>query len=389
MVLPERLQFTQTNYTVQLSEDASVDSVAFRVPLQPLSASSLVRYLINVDQPTGQNRVFSIDGQGQSEAIIRLAQGINRENIENYTLTITAQRVNESDITATVFINVTYVNDNPPQFTDPPNSVIFVSESTTSQVRVSKVNATDADSGENGRLQYTFRTSGTGFPFRIDLNTGDIVVSGNLDYEVTSSYPITVDLSDSGTTPIRRSQVYMIQIINENDNNPQFGAPIYFGEIYAGASPGDYVLHTQSQVTDDDDPNGEQPLMFNIVFAVDSTRSDYAFEVDNEAPHLIRIVNLPQEGTVAESQLLELRVSVRDGLLGSTVKLFVSVFTYSNLITFQCSGTTVEQLLDCSRLESSICGFLYVLAVETESHTNAPVTFYNYSVQSSPGSQSE
>ena len=391
MVLPEQLQFSQTNYTVQLSEDATVSSEVFRVPLQPLSASSQVRYLINVDQPVGQNRVFSIDGQGQLEAIIRLAQGIDRERVENYTLTITAQRAGESDITATVFINVTDVNDNPPQFLDPPNSVIFVSESTTSQVIVSKVNATDADRGENSHLQYRFRSSGTGFPFRIDLNTGDIVVSGNIDYEETTSYTVTVDVSDSGTNPGRLSsfQVYMIQIVNENDNNPQFSAPVFFGEIYAGASPGDYVLHTQIRVTDEDDPSSEQPLIFDIVFAVDSTRSDYAFEVDSKAPNRIRIVNLPQLDAITESQLLELRVSASDGLLGSTVKLFISVFTHSNLITFQFSGVSVAQLLDCEGLLSSICGFRDALAIETQRYTNTPVTFYNYSLQSSPGSQSE
>lgn len=390
MVLPERLQFTQTNYTVQLSEDMSIGSEVFRVPLQPLSASSLVRYLINVDQPAGQTRVFSIDGQGQSGVTIRLAQMIDRETIQNYTLTITAQRVGESDITATVFINVTDVNDNPPWFLDPPNTVIRVSESTTSQVRVSKVNATDADRGENSRLQYRFRSSGTGFPFIINRNTGDIVVSGDLDYELTPSYSVTVDVTDSGASPMHQSQVYTIQIINENDNNPQFRAPVYFGEIYAGASPGDYVLHTQIQVTDRDDPSSEQALTFDIVFAVDSTRSDYAFEVDSEAPHRIRIVNLPQQDPTTESQLLELRVSASDRLLGSTVKLFISVFTYSNLISFQFSGTTVAELLDCDAgMLSSICGFRDALAVETQTHINTPVKFYNYSLQSSPESQSE
>jgi hypothetical protein len=391
MVRPERLQFTQANYTVQLSEDASIRSEVFRVPLQPLSASSLVRYRINVDQPAGQTRVFSVDGQGQSEAIIRLAQEIDRERIENYTFSITAQRVGESDVTATVFINVTDVNDSPPQFLDPPNSVILVSESTTSLVRISKVNATDPDSGENARLRYTFRSSGPGFPFRIDRNTGDIVVSGTLDYELISSYPVTVDVSDSGATQISRSQVYTIQIVNENDNIPQFSTGNYFGEIYAGASPGDYVLHTQIQVTDPDDPSSVQPITFEVSFAVDSTRSDYVFEVESDAPHRIRIIDLPQQDPDTESQLLELIVVARDERHASSVRLFISVFTYSNLISFQFSGTTTAQLLDCSGLLSSICGFLRALAIETQTqtHTSTPVTFYNYSIQSSPESQLE
>ena len=391
MVLPERLQFTQASYTVQLSEDASVSSEVTRVPLQPLSASSQVRYSINVDQPVGQTGVFRVDGQGQSEAIIRLARTIDREMIENYTITVTAQRIGEPDITATVFINVTDVNDNAPRFLDPPNSMILVSESTTSRVIISIVNATDPDTGENSRLQYSFRSVGGGFPFTIDRSTGNIVVSGNLDYEITERYSVTVDVSDSGTNPRSRvsSQDYTIQIINVNDNNPQFEAAVYFGEVYSGASPGDYVLHTQIRVTDADDPSNERPLTFRIFFAVDSTRSDYAFEVESEAPHLIRVVRLPEQDTITESQLLDLRVEVSDGVLASTVKLFISIFTYSNLIPFQFSGVSVMALLNCEGLLSSICGFRGALAIETQRYTNAPVQFYNYSVQSSPGSQSE
>ena len=392
-VVPERLQFTQATYTVQLSEDSSVASEVTRIPLQPLSASSHVQYRIDVTHPVGQSGIFSVFGRGQPQAVLRLASEVDREAIDSYTVVVTAQRSGEPDTTATVFINVTDVNDNRPIFIDPPNTVIRISELTTSNVIISRVNATDVDIGENSRLQYIINNRELGLPFSLDRNNGDIEVSGNLDYETRTSYSFTVLVMDSGTNPRRmqNSQDYTVQLINKNDNAPQFSAAAYFGEIYVGAPVDEYVRHALIQITDEDDPSNEQELFFRIYFPADSTRSssDYAFEVDSEAPHFIRVVHLPDGASVTDSQLLEFLLEVSDGFLASTVRLFISVFTSSNLISFRLSGVSGADLLSCQTSQNSICGFRDALSRETERRVNSNVQFYNNSIQRSPDSLRE
>ena len=397
-VLPERLQFTQAAYSVEVAEDLPGGEVVVRVPLQPLSASSRVRYHFNVVQPAGQTNVFTIEGHGQSETVLRLAigQGLDRETIDRYTIDVTAERSGEPSITATVSLTVTDINDNPPVFTDPDNSVIRVSESTTSLVTISTVNATDADIGSNRQLQYSFSNpEAAGFPFTIDQSTGVISVTGNLDYERTTSYSITVQVSDSGTPPMVASQVYVIQVINENDQTPRFQAGTYFGEIYAGAAPGDHVLHAQFRVSDADITENEQhQFTFNIFFPMDTSRSDadlYAFEVENEAPYFIRVVTLPDVSTVMDTQLLELRAEVSDGQLKSTVKLFISIFTSSHLITFRLGGVSLGEVLSCvdTNVQSSICGFRDALNQVTRRYVGIDVQFYNTSVQTASDSDTE
>ena len=394
-VLPERLQFTSAAYTVVVAEDLAVAREVTRVPLQPLSASSNVRYSVSVVQPVGQTGVFSIDGQEQSVAVLYLARTLDREVFDGYTISVIAERTGEPSITATVSVTVSDVNDNPPVFIDPANSVIRILETTTSLLVISRVNATDADIGENSALQFVFSNpEAAGFPFAIDRNTGEISVTGNLDYETRPRYSIRVQVSDSAAQPLAVTQIYVIQLINENDNNPQFQAATYFGEVYAGAAPGDHVLHTQFRVSDADDENSEIQFSFEITFPRDSTRTDkdlYAFEVENEAPYYIQIVRLPGVATVTDAQLLELRAEVSDGHLKSTVKLFISVFTSSHLITFRLGGVNLRELLTCRSSDdpNSICGFRKALNEETMSIVGIEVQFYNASVQISSDSVTE
>lgn len=384
-VLPERLQFTQTTYSVQLLENASIGANVITVPLQELSVSSSVTYAINVLQPVGQSQVFRVIGsQRQSQAIVQLARRVNREDIDSYTVNVIARRSGELDVTATVTITLVDVNDNPPVFSDPPDSEIMVMEDETQQV-ITNVNATDGDIGSNSRLQYELTSLGSDpVPFTIDRDTGYISLVGTLDYETRQSYTLTVQVSDSGNPPLRASQDYIIQLKNINDNFPTFSANAYFGEIHIGAAVDDYVLHTQVRVTDED---GDEPKpSFRISFPVELEReySDlYAFEVTPEEPHFIRVVRLPDEATVTQSQLLELEIEAIDRSLTNSVKLYISVFTSSHLIRFRLAGVSIISLLSCEQenFANSICGFRTALDRESTSLLGSEVHFYNTSIQ--------
>ena len=392
IVLPEELRFAQNTYTVELLENADVGSEVTRVLLQQLSASSGVTFSINVIQPSGQAGVFNVRGdQGQSQAVVRLARRLDRETIDSYTIDVIARRNNEL-ATARVSITVLDANDNTPVISDPPGTVITVVENIPSQQNITVVNATDRDIGSNGRLQYSISGSeATVFPFSINRNTGQITSAGDIDYETESTYSFLVRVSDSGTPSLAAINNYVIEVANINDEIPQLGAPSYFGELYAGAAVGERVLHTQVRVTDAD--LGPQQFSLRVYFPpeIPSPYSDlYEFEVENEPPYFIRVVRQPDEATVTESRLLELRVEVSDGGLRSNVPLFISIFTSSHLVRFRLGGVLVTDLLSCSTTiendVSSICALRRALGQETMMHVGSEVNFYNYSVQVSPES---
>ena len=385
-VTPERLQFSQSSYSQDVSESTAVRSVVIQLPVRELSVSSNIRYTTEVTSPPGQAGVFLGTGDGQPRVTVTLERALNRENIQNYTILITAERSNPVDrTTATIFINVTDVNDNTPVFHDSPDTVFAIEEEVFSRTVVGRSNASDADSGENGRLQFAFVQPPADLPFDIDPNTGVIITVGNIDYETIRSYNLSVRVSDSASQPRTNVNTYIVRVLNINDNHPQFSAQVYFGEVYANSRINERIHHTIINVTDADDADNTQQLSFEVMFqGFSQSPEGYAFEVDRDRPHFIRVTQLPSE--ISTSLLLELVVQVTDeGGLTSRVPIYISIFTSSNIAVFNIEGVTREQLLSCAEETTSLCKFLELVgdAYAETIGTLGPVSFYNNSVEES------
>ena len=246
---------------------------------------------------------------------------------------------------------------------------------------------TDADFGENITLQFQLDNLTRDVPFDINVDTGDILVTGELDFETITIYQIDVTVTDSGMQPRQSSNSYFINIINENDIPPRFSAPAYFGEIYAHIPVNDYVRHTILRVRDEDVPEDEQDVVFQISFARSSHANlGYAFAVVRDPPYYIRVIQSPNEASINEPHLLELQVTATDDGgrgLASTVPLYISIFTVDNLISFDVAGVTEEELLSCEKSQSSICGFREALSNVMEQTLGEPVSFFNNSLRMS------
>ena len=383
-VLPERLQFTQPAYSAEVSEDAPMNTEIIRIPLEYVSFSSHVRYTIDVTQPVAKERVFILSGDGDPAVAIFLNDDLDREEYGEYLVLITALRGNDTAQTS-LLVNVTDVNDNAPLFVD-EDFEITLSELTATGSVVHKVNATDADVGNNSILLFEITSSFPSgrLPFSVDSDTGYITVTDYLDYEDVTMYVITITATDYGIPPLYASQNYTVVITNENDNFPLFAAPAYFGEVYARAPCNVYVHHIQLFVTDRDDTASEQQLRFTIFYPVSNRSrelSRYVFEVTQQPPYRIKVISLPEEAD-QEQRLLELRVQVTDeGGLSSHIPLYISVFTTNHLLTFELSGVRRDALLSCRNATNSICGFRMALGVAAEMHFGRPVSFYNNSLQ--------
>ncbi len=98
-----------------------------------------------------------------------------------------------------VTINVTDVNENrAPAFNAGSSTTRSIAENTASGVNIgSPIAATDADTGNT--LTYTLSGRDAAM-FRIDSTTGQLRTRAALDYEVKSSYSVTITVSDSELT---------------------------------------------------------------------------------------------------------------------------------------------------------------------------------------------
>ena len=342
-VVPESLQFNQSSYSVNIKENLTVSSTVAILSILQLAGSSDIQYNISVTQPANSGNIFTSEGvtagQFQSQVKIILDSQLDREQVDSYIVRVTATRTNPAEIaTTSLTVTIEDINDNNPRFIDSNNAVIFVRENTPASTVITRVNATDADIGVNGQIRYNILNSLLTLPFRIDDTSGEIRVVGNIDFEVTQMFILRVQASDSGTPSLFATRDYIVNITNVNDNYPQFAAPAYFGEVYAGAPDNYRVHHVVLMVSDADDPQNMQQISFQISIppSTGGGITGYNLEVSDREPYYVVAVSIPDS---AQSQLLEFRIEVTDeGGLSSSVPLYLSIFTTENLICFVLDG---------------------------------------------------
>ncbi len=131
-----------------------------------------------------------------------LNEELDRETEDFYQIQLVAYDGGSPPRLGYMLINVTVEdsNDNDPKF-DNTSYKVFVSESVPAGANILRVQAHDADQGENGEVVYDFnqRTrQGYAHIFGIDKNTGVISLKQALDFEEESTYMLTVTAHDKG-----------------------------------------------------------------------------------------------------------------------------------------------------------------------------------------------
>jgi len=119
--------------------------------------------------------------------------------------------------TATVQITVADENDNCPTFIEPSGNLQLDISGTKPGAIVTKVSATDLDSGTNGDITYTISSNNVNDHFFIDPMTGVIIVTSNL---TKSEYQLTVGASDRGKISCLTEISLIVKVTSLPTNEP-------------------------------------------------------------------------------------------------------------------------------------------------------------------------
>ncbi|XP_043541811.1 cadherin EGF LAG seven-pass G-type receptor 2-like [Chiloscyllium plagiosum] len=353
-------QFSEKRYVIQVLEDVAPNTQVLQVTAtdRDKGNNALVHYSIMSGNTRGQ---FYIDAQSGS---IDVVSQLDYETSKEYTLRIRAQdggRPPLSNITGLVTVQVVDVNDNAPIFVSTPFQSTVL-ENVPIGYSILHVQAIDADSGNNSRLEYRLINTSPDFPFSINNNTGWIVVGSELDRETTDFYNFGVEARDQGSPPMSSSASVSITVLDVNDNNPEFGQKLYQIRLNEDAAVGSSVV-TVSAI--DRDVNSV------VTYQISSGNTRNRFSITSQSGGGLITLALPLDYKLERQYILT--VTASDGTRFDTVQVLINVTdANTHRPVFQSSHYTV------SINEDKPVGTTVVIISATDEDTgeNARITYF-------------
>ncbi|XP_041983025.1 cadherin-related tumor suppressor-like [Aricia agestis] len=240
--------FTQTPYSVEVSEGAAVGASIMRVYStdadEGLNGDIYYKLIggddldkFNLDEATGQ---------------LFIRKPLDRETLDHYRLTVMAHDSGQSirlSSTTTITIDVLDENDNAPVFSQTRMN-ISVLETEPINKKLIQFHATDADLGVNNEIQYSITSGNRKDTFYIDSYSGELFLHKHLDYEELVSYVLNITATDNGSPSLSSSISFVVNVIDANDNAPVFTNTAIVRQIREGIP-----IHTPIVTVTAEDPD--------------------------------------------------------------------------------------------------------------------------------------
>ncbi|KAM4621316.1 protocadherin beta-16-like [Polymixia lowei] len=257
---------------------------------------------------------------GRKEVEMILQKPLDREKEEHVSLILTAMDGGEPQLSGTVQIHVTVLdaNDNAPVFTQAVYKATLV-ENSPKGTLLTTVSAKDIDHGSNGLVTYSISSSTDGILdiFEIDETTGMIYLIGDIDYETSKMYQLSIQAKDRGG--LYDSCKLIFDIIDVNDNSPIIDL-MSTTQSVSEDSTSQTVVAVMSVHDPDSDNNGQVNCILgeNIPFIIKPTSNGFyslmtESDLDRERASEYNIsVTCSDEGVPSLSSSVTLTLQISD-----------------------------------------------------------------------------
>uniref|UniRef100_A0A8C5UBS7 FAT atypical cadherin 2 n=1 Tax=Malurus cyaneus samueli TaxID=2593467 RepID=A0A8C5UBS7_9PASS len=357
--------FSQIIYTASVSE-----SLPPQTPVVQLFASDkdsgrnkVVSYQI-VDDGSDAAKFFNIDA---STGQITTAQTLDYETNQQFRMKVRAadHGVPPLSSDALVIVDVTDINDNPPEFSQLQYEA-KVSEMATCGHIVVKVQALDPDSGDTTRLEYVILSGNDNRHFAINSTSGIISMFNRCKKDLEPSYNLRVSASDGvfkSTVPV------YINTTNANKYSPSFQQNVYEAELAENAEIGTKVIELLA-IDPDGGPYG------TIDYTIINKLAHEKFSIDNKGC-IATLQKLDRENST--ERVIAIKVMAKDGggkVAFCTVKIILTDEN-DNPPLFKASEYTLSIQSNVSKGSPVI----QVLAYDADEGANADVIYSVDSVE--------
>ncbi|KAM8732969.1 protocadherin gamma-A10-like [Acanthopagrus schlegelii] len=230
---------------------------------------SLQKYVLSRNDNFALKQHSNADGI--TFAVMILQKPLDRELHLHLSLKLIAVDGGTPQRSGTVNIEITVLdaNDNPPVFNQSLYTATVI-ENAPIGTYITTVNASDADTGSNGLVTYTFSNlkGKSGEKFEIDTVSGKITVADNIDFEKDKKYEIRVIAKDQGG--LSDATKVVIEVTDINDNVPVIN------------------IMSFSTLISEDVPQGTTVAVFNVKDADSERNGQISCSIDSSLPFKIQ-----------------------------------------------------------------------------------------------------
>ncbi|KAM9041431.1 protocadherin-11 X-linked isoform 5-T5 [Megaptera novaeangliae] len=206
------------NGTVVLSENAPLNTKIALITVTDKDADHNGRVTCFTDHevPFRLRPVFS------NQFLLETAAYLDYESTREYAIKLLAADAGKPPLnqSSMLLIKVKDENDNAPVFTQPFIS-LSVPENNSPGTQLTKISATDADTGHNAEINYLLGIDAPS-EFNLDHRTGILTAVKKLDREKQEKYSFTVLAKDNGMPPLITNATVLVTVLDQNDNSPIF-----------------------------------------------------------------------------------------------------------------------------------------------------------------------
>ncbi|XP_067852704.1 uncharacterized protein [Heptranchias perlo] len=223
---PPEIITTSTSSTIP--EDASLDTAValFRVTDRDSENTADVYCRIPRGSP------FKLNGSFNNYYTLVLHGDIDRENVSEYNITILCTDTGSPPLSTnkTIRVQVSDINDNTPQFTQ-PSFTMYVTENNVIGYSIGSVKAFDPDSNQNAQITFDILDNlihGLPASTFVSINSanGAMIARRSFDYEQIKTFKVHVQVRDAGSPPLSSNVTVNVIIVDQNDNAPVIVSPL-------------------------------------------------------------------------------------------------------------------------------------------------------------------
>ncbi|XP_036933534.1 protocadherin beta-16-like [Acanthopagrus latus] len=367
--------FDKDKYVIEVMENSPIGSLVIKLNATDLDEGSnsdiVYSYSLYTSERTQQ--MFNLNPENGE---IRVREMINYEDFKIYEMEVIASDKGPNSLSGQcrLTIQVTDMNDNHPEisiksFQSP------VKENVPLDTVIAVVSVSDKDSGDNGVVDLHIPDN---MPFKLresSDNYYELVVSEPLDREKVPEYDVTFTVTDRGSPPLSDNETMTLELLDVNDNVPQFPQSFYTIRVMENNAPG--ALLSSLTAFDPDLHENQYLVYFILEKEIANTSMSMLFSINPENGNLYALKTFDYE---IEKEFL-FHIEARDSgspPLSSNVTVHIIIVDQNDnapviVSPWRAHGSVVEEKIPRSTDKGSLVA--KVIALDTDSVHNSRITY--------------